>query len=372
MGTRGKPLRALMAVALGGLGLAAVPGAAAGSPARSASVGDAPPGWKLVMSDDFTESQLGSAWGEYGGSYEIGANAWSPDEVSVGGGTLRVKMERKKSQGKPYTSGGVATWGLAQAYGRYEFQAMAPAVPGIDSYITLWPPNDDGDTNSMLIELLDKPAVSPGLQAAYVTINYGSGKTDKSVPGSYCGAFHDYVIEWTPTYESVTVDGKLLLKSPGATSVKRWIGFVMSNGDTLTGTPPASAALPAEFDIQHLRVYAYSPGAPGSTATTTAASSSHTPSSASASPKTTTAKPSSSAASSTTAAPSSSSATQPVPTTTASPTAQPLTSPAEQSAAKSSHSSLSGPLLVGTGLVGAAALVGAGVFVRRPRGTRRR
>src|SRR4051812_1127127 len=128
------------------------------------SAAAAPSGWRLVASDDFTGSQLGSVWGEYGGAYGTGANAWDADEVSVSGGTLRVKMERKSSQGKPYTSGGVGMWGLAQSYGRYEFQAMAPTVAGIDSYITLWPPEGDGEGNSTLVELLAKPAVAPGQQ----------------------------------------------------------------------------------------------------------------------------------------------------------------------------------------------------------------
>src|ERR1041384_5021115 len=152
MRMRAAPLRILIAAMLFPLAL--------GGLAQPADA--APSGWRLVASDDFTGSQLGSVWGEYGGVYGTGANAWSADEVSVSDGTLRVKMERKASQGKPYTSGGVGMWGLAQTYGRYEFQAMAPTVPGIDSYITLWPPTADGETNSMLVELLAKPAASPG------------------------------------------------------------------------------------------------------------------------------------------------------------------------------------------------------------------
>lgn len=226
-----------------------------------------PPGWKLVASDDFTTPALGALWGTYGGSYSIGANAWSGNEVSTGSGTLRVKMERKATGGKPFTSGGAAMWGLIQTYGRYEFDASCPTTAGIDSYITIWPENDD-DSNSMLVELLDKPAVAPRLQAAYVTINYGSGTSSKSVPGSYCGAFHSYVIEWTPTYESVTVDGTLLLKSPASTKTTAWIGFITSNGDNLTGTPGPNDPLPAEFDIRHLRVYSWAPGAPGSSTPT--------------------------------------------------------------------------------------------------------
>ncbi|NUR26418.1 MAG: family 16 glycosylhydrolase [Catenulispora sp.] len=377
-----------MAAALvGGLGLAAVPGIAVGAPSSDVAASSdsaalsavaAPPGWRLVASDDFTGSAPGSVWGEYGGSYGIGANAWSPDEVSVSGGTLRVKMERKSSQGKPYTSGGVGMWGLAQQYGRYEFQAMAPTVAGIDSYITLWPPEGDGESNSTLVELLAKPAVSPGQQAAYVTINYGGGKSEKTVPGSYCGAFHDYVIEWTPTYESVSVDGTVLLKSPGSTSLKRWIGFVMSNGDTLTGTPSASAPLPAEFDIRHLRVYAYSPGAPGSTATSKAPATSHSSATATAATGSATAKGSTTSAK--TATPASSTAS----TSAAGAVAGTLSSPAQSSSAgppatsvpaanQSAVSDSKGigvvPYLVAAVVAGAAA-VGGMVFIRRGRGVR--
>jgi beta-glucanase (GH16 family) len=352
-------------------------------------VAAAPAGWRLVASDDFAGSAPGSVWGEYGGTYQIGANAWSADEVSVSDGTLRVKMERKSSQGKPYTSGGVGMWGLAQTYGRYEFQAMAPTVAGIDSYITLWPPDgDDGDAT--LVELLAKPATPPGQEAAYLTINYGGDKSEQRVPGSYCGAFHDYVIEWTPGYESISVDGRVLLKSPKSTSMKRWIGFVMSNGDTLTGTPSASAALPAEFDIRHLRVYAYSPGAPGSTASTSATSASSPSAKASASSATPGAKSATTTPKPTvTSSPSVAAAGQPgavTPTGSAAPASgsPPPSGPSAPSALSSPPLSAEGAAATahdgGIGMVpillvaalGGAALAGVVFLSKRPQGARRR
>jgi hypothetical protein len=243
------------------------------------------PGWRLVSSDDFTGSALGPRWGAYGGVYGIGANAWSPDDVSVSGGALHIKMERRATAGKPFTSGGAAMWGFAQTYGRYEFRAQAPTTAGIDSYITLWPPVSDSDAEATLVELLAKPAVAPGQEAAYVTIGYGGGKNYATVPGHYTGGFHDYVIEWTPDHETVSVDGAVLLRSTQVTKVRRWIGFIMSDGDALTGTPGPSAALPAEFLIENLRVYAYAPGGgtPVSTSTTSRSTPRSTPTSASAS-----------------------------------------------------------------------------------------
>jgi hypothetical protein len=242
-------------------------------------------------------------------------------------------------------------WGLAQAYGRYEFQAMAPTDAGVDSYVTLQPSDGDGDTNGTLVELLAKPAVAPGEQAAYVTIAYGSGQSTATLPGAYCGAFHDYVIEWTPAYESVSVDGKVLLKSARSTSVKRWIGFVMSNGDTLTGTPGPSDPLPAEFDIRHLRVYAYSPGAPGSTPSTSGSSTSSPAAAASTSSKT----------SQQPTAGSSSTPAQPP---------SPSASLADQSPAAHSHRTWTGPVLI-ISCIFAAGLAVIAAFARRTRSPRR-
>jgi beta-glucanase (GH16 family) len=217
----------------------------------------AEPGWKLAYSDDFTGSALGAKWGKYGGAYVPAGNAWRPEEVSVSGGLLHLAMERRATDGHPFTSGGVGMWGLAQAYGRYTFRARPPAVKGIDSYITLWPASGNSAADATLVELLAHPAVPPGAEAAYLTIGYGAGKAGKTVPGRYADGFHDYTIEWTPAAETISVDGRVLLRSTRVTAVKRWIGFVMSDGDTLTGVPDAATPLPAQFQIGAVRVYAY-------------------------------------------------------------------------------------------------------------------
>lgn len=236
---------AIVALVAGAVGLGGVGRAAAA------------PGWRLVYSDDFTGGALGGKWGKYGGAYLPAGNAWRPEEVSVSGGLLHLSVERKATDGHPFTSGGVGMWGLAQAYGRYTFRARPPAVKGIDSYITLWPASGNSDADATLVELLAHPAVPPGQEAAYLTIGYGAGKAGRTVPGRYADGFHDYAIEWTPAGETISVDGRVLLRSARVTAVKRWIGFVTSNGDTLTGVPDAATPLPAQFQVGTVRVYAY-------------------------------------------------------------------------------------------------------------------
>jgi beta-glucanase (GH16 family) len=315
--------------------------------AAATAVTPAPPGWKLVSSDDFTGSALGSQWGSYGGSYAIGANAWSPDDVSVSGGLLHVRMERRTTAGKPFTSGGAAMWGFAQTYGRHEFEAQAPTTPGIDSYITLWPPDSDSDADATLVELLAKPAVAPGQEAAYVTIGYGGGKKYATVPGHYTDRFHDYVIEWTPDHESASVDGTVLLRSTQVTKARRWIGFIMSNGDNLTGTPAASDSLPAEFLVGSLRVYAYVPG-------------NDTPSSSSRPPTSSPARPPA-PGSVTTHPASSSSSSQSSPTSTA--PSPPTTARSDSASAGTSATGFPMVPAASAAVVGLAAA--AGLFLRR-------
>ncbi len=240
-----------------GRAAAAWSGAPAAPPVRAAGTVT---GWRLAYSDDFTGGNLGQPWGEYGGAYTAGATAWRASEVSVSGGLLRLKLERRETGGYPYTAGGVGMWGLAQTYGRYEFDAQAPTSKGIDSYATLWPVSDS-NSDATLVELLAHPAVPPGVEAAYLTIGYGSGTDGLTVPGHYTDGFHHYRIEWTPQQEAIAVDGTVLLRSARVSHAQRWLGFVMSNGDNLTGVPSASTPLPAEFLIRNVRVYAYAPHA---------------------------------------------------------------------------------------------------------------
>lgn len=230
-----------------------------GAPAATAA-----PVWKPAWSTDFSGSGLPSQCGTYGSTYA--GNAWSADQVTVSGGLLRIGLEKKTSQGKPYTSGGVGCWNAAQRYGRYEWRAKVPPGKGIDSYVVLWATTDaEGDWAG--IEIL-----APGPETAHITNGYGSGTDGKKVTGRYSDGFHDYVVEWAPGLTRITQDGRELYRSSKSYAGKRWIGFVVSNGDNLTGLPDASTPLPAQFQIDSLKVSSYAgPGAGAPAAGTTTA-----------------------------------------------------------------------------------------------------
>jgi len=241
--------------------LPAMPARAATAPAVAAA---APAGWKLAFTEEFTGTGLNrSRWATYGSTYgdENGVD-WRDDEVLVGGGHLRIRMQRRSSEGKPFTAGGLINL-RSQVYGRYEFRAKVPKGKGIDSYATLWP-DDGGDANATLIEIL-----APGPDSAHLTNGFGSGNGGRTVTGNFSDAFHTYTIEWSPGRFRILFDGTVWLSDTRVPKVPKALGFAVSCGDNLTGSPDASTPLPAFFEIDWVRVYTYDRAAAAAATTTT-------------------------------------------------------------------------------------------------------
>ncbi len=224
------------------IGTAAGPAAAAAKKKSS---------WETVRTEEFTGSSLPKGCGTYSGKYTGGKSAWSAKDVTVSGGLLKLKLEKRKLSGEPYASGGVGCWGWAQKYGRYEIRAKIPKGKGIDSYFTLWPAKG-GDTGWTGLELL-----APGTETAYVTNGYGPEAETAQVNGTFSDDFHDYVIEWAPNLVRITVDGREIYYSTRSFDGARWFGMVVSNGDALTGVPDATTRLPASFQIDRVKVSSY-------------------------------------------------------------------------------------------------------------------
>jgi hypothetical protein len=244
--------RLLVAAALV-LSLAGAPAAAAQqvSGAGAALTASRKSSWKVERTEEFTGSDLPKGCGPYSGTYAGGKSAWSSKAVDLDKGLLTLSLQKKKTSGQPYTSGGVGCWGWAQKYGRYEIRARIPVGRGIDSNIALWP-SKGGDTAWTGLELL-----APGPETAYVTNGNGKASEGARVTGDYSDAFHTYVIEWAPKYIRMLVDDKEIYFSDRSYTRSRWFGLVVSNGDQLTGVPDAKTKLPAEFQLDRVRISSY-------------------------------------------------------------------------------------------------------------------
>jgi beta-glucanase (GH16 family) len=212
--------------------------------------------WKTERTEEFSGSSLPEGCGAYSGKYTAGKSAWSSKAVDVSNGLLKLTLRKKKTSGKPYTSGGIGCWDWAQKYGRFEVKAKVPEGRGIDSYMTLWPVKGGAGAWTGM-ELL-----APGPDTAYITNGYGTKAEGARVPGTYGGAFHTYVIEWAPKHLRMTVDGDEIFYSTRSYKGSRWLGLVTSNGDALTGVPDAATKLPATFQIDRIKISSYTGVAP--------------------------------------------------------------------------------------------------------------
>src|SRR5258706_5068883 len=225
-----------------------------GNPARVNAA--EPVGWRPVFSESFNDQTTLPTWctaddGAQGDSY------LRPDEVTVADGELRLGVRRRTFGGRMYTTGGIRCTGTTQQYGRYEFRARAPLGTGIDSAATLSPGSADLQQHASSLRVLARP----GDERLHLSNGFGTGETTRIVPGSYSDGFHTYVIEWAPSGFRVFVDGRESLVDARVSTVRRWFGLAVSSADALAGQPDAQRALPAEFRVDYLRVWAYDPAA---------------------------------------------------------------------------------------------------------------
>jgi hypothetical protein len=228
-------LRAFAAVAVGIAGSLALPAAVAhaavagaalthaapkpaAEPALAAPVLEpvlepvlAPVGWRPLFATDFSGTDLPAECESYespqGGP---AASYYRPDEVAVAGGLPHLNMRRRDVDGRPFTTGGIGCRAVAQAY---------------------------------------------------LTNQHGSGSSQVTVAGRHSDDFHTYTIEWSPSFFRVLIDGTIRMTDAHGSARDEWMGFAMSSGDRLTGVPDATTQLPAEFQVDALRVYAYDPQA---------------------------------------------------------------------------------------------------------------
>jgi beta-glucanase (GH16 family) len=248
--TRRRIISALLIAPAAGVALATA------GPVASVTPADAASSWKTNRSFQFSGSDIPDGCGTYGGPYTGGKSYWQADDVRIAGGMLRLRLRERAKNGFAYTSGGLGCWNWPQTYGRFEIRARVPAGRGINSYFTL-SPTKGGENGWTGIEVL-----APGPETAYITNGHGKASESVRVAGRYADRFHTYVIEWAPKLTRVSVDGRVLFSSTNSYKGPRWPSLVVSTGDALTGVPDDATRLPAEFQIDHIKVAAFTGVAP--------------------------------------------------------------------------------------------------------------
>jgi beta-glucanase (GH16 family) len=221
-----------------------------------------PSDWTPVFSESFDDpGTLPPGCAAYDGAGDGGtgdgtggaqASYFRPEAVTVSGGLLHLALHRKAYGGKPFVTGELRCLGAAQRYGRYEFRARVPVGAGIASVAMLRPVDRQAGQDASQLEITARP----GEEKALVRNGTGADTSVRTLPGPFSD-WHSYAIEWTPAGFRVFVDGKERSADPDSSAQHRWFGFAVTTSGS--GTPGTSTALPAEFQIDFLRVYAFAP-----------------------------------------------------------------------------------------------------------------
>jgi licheninase len=150
--------------------------------------------------EEFDGTRLGPAWGVYDGPGHAGKGRRTPKAVGVGNGLLTITGDQRGN-----TAG--MEWGGGQRYGRWEGRVKAPVSdPSYNALLLLWPDAENFPVGGEIdfMEMMDHTR-----QKTHVFLHYG--KNNRTISGSVVAdatQWHNWAVEWTPTYIATYLDGK--------------------------------------------------------------------------------------------------------------------------------------------------------------------
>ncbi len=239
------------------------------------TVVDGPTSYVLVWSDEFNGTTLDtSKWTATANCHDNWnqeQQCYTADAVSVAGGNLIIKSERRKMGGYEFTSGLVKSDGSDSLdlnvtpgsskytfrYGKIEFRVKLP-VGGQGIWPALWliPPPYNNPPEVDIIEGFND------MSNIYTNYWYKEAGIDKQAPISFkisspSTVFHIFTFEWEPGVFRWYFDGDLkrTLASPIVTDIPMYILMNTALGGKGTGPVDISTPFPQYFLIDYVRVY---------------------------------------------------------------------------------------------------------------------
>ena len=267
----------------------------------------APPGWKLVWSDEFAGDAIDRAKWDFDtgtGFYNYENNTWlagwgndelqcytkDPENAFVRDGMLHIKAIKESYNGSGYTSARLKTRKrdgsslFSKAYGRFEFRAKLPTGKGVWPALWMLPLDDakyGGWPLSGEIDVMEARGQEP--TKVLGTLHYGSkwpgnvhsGEDFAFPKGTTIADFHTYAVEWEPGEIRWYVDATRfatrsswysstqakparesdLLPWPAPFDRPFYLVMNVAVGGKFLGNPDAGTAFPAEMVVDHVRVY---------------------------------------------------------------------------------------------------------------------
>lgn len=216
--------------------------------------------WDLVFEDQF-DSFDDSVWRTRYQWTPVVINgelqAYRPEAVTVHDGHLRLTASATPTDGQPYTSGVITSYGkFSFLYGTVEFRARAPVGRGLLSALWLLPDNHDYPPE---IDVIEVNGAQPNL--GHIGYHWADGADVASEMwtgdfGDLTDGFHTYAVRWEPGVVAWYVDGVEVHRFEGSTVASQEM-YLLANLAVggWVGAPDGSTPLPASLVLDYIRVW---------------------------------------------------------------------------------------------------------------------
>jgi beta-glucanase (GH16 family) len=241
--------------------------------------------WTLSFADEFDGLDL---WDGTSGTWKT-SYVWGNDQAinnelqyyvdprlhpvnpfTVENGVLRIaadvaaKPVRAAIGGRSHTSGLLTTEkSFAQAYGYFEVRAQVPAGKGLWPAFWLLPAHErwpEGVATLPEIDVLEVLGQDP--ETYYMHVHTNTAGSSTSTGFTYRGvdlsaAFHRYGVAWTDRDIVWYLDGEAVARAPtpGDLHTPMYVLINLAVGGNWPGAPDATTGFPAQYRIDHVRIY---------------------------------------------------------------------------------------------------------------------
>lgn len=172
--------------------------------------------WELIKRDDFDGSEVDDReWNVYDDLATNDVSRWSPDNVTVANGELRIIARGKDPSGAGNEAGGLC-WcraGGNRTYGMWRVRARLEPSLGYGQAFLLWPKSerwpDDGE-----LDFGEVP--KPWKDEVHGTIHWGTMQSHESDGASHRAdltQWHTYTVVWRPDLVRFYLDDVLFYDS---------------------------------------------------------------------------------------------------------------------------------------------------------------
>lgn len=228
--------------------------------------------WRLTFQDEFDGGQLDSSkWNDHFQGRRTNdpeLQYYAEDGHEVSEGFLRLKAEKRATEGKAYTSGMIGSFEkFSQKYGYFEIRARCPQGRGLWSAFWLLPEVKDRSKPEWWMEhwpqeidVLELLGHEPN--KVYFSLHWlgGEGKhlfnTMSWVGPDFSETYHTFAVQWEPGKCVWYVDGVERARAQeGVPDVPMFVLANLAVGGDWPGKPGSATEFPASMNIDYIRVW---------------------------------------------------------------------------------------------------------------------